>query len=157
MKSYTYYQKALALKDEANFYKNGKHRRIVINEKMVLAKRYIDKAYKLTPICESVMFLMGQIYRYFHDTHIAIACYRNILVNKRFNDEDVNCRKLDWETRNALQNDAHFQLYRIYYDLGKHKLSQRHLKWYLNALKKGTWSLFVPLEKCIIEPQHLKR
>lgn len=156
MKSHTYYQKALALKDEANFFKNGKHRKRVIHNKMEKAKVYIDKAYKLTPICESVMFLMGDIYRYFNDKYIAVACYRNILVNKRFNDEDVNCRSLDRGTRNALQNDAHFQLYRIYYNFGKHKRSQRHLKWYLNALNTGTWSLFVPLEEYIIEPQHLK-
>mgnify|MGYP000855226527 CR=1 FL=1 len=155
MKSLTYYQKALALKDEAWFFKNGKPRKYIVHSKMVRAKYYIDKAYELTPICESIMFLMGQIYRYFDDTHIAIACYRNILVNKRFNDEDVNCRSFPRDVRDAIQNDAHFQLYRIYYDLGKHKRSQQHLRWYLNGLKNGSWSLFVPLEKFIIERGHL--
>ena len=119
--------------------------------KLSLAKKYIDKAYSLNPECRDVLFAKGSIYNALGDTFLAIDCYIKILELKKIKTKNVNCAGGDYLYINMIYNDSYFQLYRLFYDIGKYETANGLLAQYKNGLKKGIDTIYKPLSKFLME------
>lgn len=146
---------ALTYKDEALFFKNGKMRKVFLTDKLKLAKKYIEKAFKLNPNCRDVLFTKGVIYNALGDTFTAIDCYIAILGLGEKTDKISNCSNSELPFVQMLLNDAKFQLYRLFYDLEDFEMSNKFLVSYKENLDKGVDTIYWPFENFIMTPNHL--
>jgi len=137
---------ALTYRDEALFFKNGKARKKIKIEMMNLAKEYIDKAYELSPLCRDVLYKKGTIYRALNDCFTAIDCFIAILESKEDNSITYNCGGADSNYIKMMTNDARFELYRLFYDLERHDISDGFLREYKRNLRKGVNTIYKPLD-----------
>jgi hypothetical protein len=140
---------ALTYKDEALFLKNGNQRKIIISNKIKLAKEYIDKAFELAPNCRAVLDLKGSIYIALNDPFTAIDCYINIIENRKINQFEYNCSNSNVDFEKMVVNDAYFQLYRLFFDLKNLKLANKFLNEFKKGLAKGIATIYYPVEKFI--------
>lgn len=121
---------ALTFKDEALFFKNGNQRKKSIKDKLLIAKKYIDKAIKLSPDCRDILYTKGTIYIALHEKFEAMDCYIKIIENGESLTQKFNCSNYDAPYVRMIINDAHFQLYRLFYDLENFKMANKFLKEY---------------------------
>jgi tetratricopeptide (TPR) repeat protein len=87
---------ALTYKDEAMFFKNGNMRKEFIKEKLLIAKKYIDKSFQLNPRCRDILFTKGEIYNALDDRFEAIDCYIKIIEFDEKLNKLYNCSRSDF-------------------------------------------------------------
>ncbi|MBP6732068.1 MAG: hypothetical protein KA149_08415 [Chitinophagales bacterium] len=135
---------------DALFFKNGNMRKRFVTSKLKIAENYIEKAYAINPKCRDLLYTKGMIHNAFHDTWKAIDCYIAIIEQPDKMNLRYNCTGFDIAYNKMVVNDAHFQLYRLFHDLQNYKLSKKFLAHYKKELKKGTDTLYIPLEKFLM-------
>lgn len=142
---------ALTYRDEGMFFKNGKARKRIGVDNMNLAKQYIDKAFKLSPLCRDVLFIKGTIYNALGDPYEAIDCFLAILKSEEDDSPTFNCSGSDEPYIQMLTNDARFQLYRLFHDIGESKISDNFLYKYKKGLKRGINTIYKPLKNYLVK------
>lgn len=143
--AYLLSQIALTYRDKAMFFKNGRIRKRYIERKLISAKRYIDRAFKLQPNCKNVLYLKGTIYSALGERFTAIDCYAKIIEDGVRLDTDYNCSDSDKSYVEMIINDSHLQLYRLFKSTNI-KLANKLLKEYKKHLKKGVQTIYIPIE-----------
>lgn len=138
---------AMTYLDEAQFDKNDKWRYYADGRKLRIAERYILKAFTLKPTCSNVLWILGKVKTAYGQPHAAILCFKDIieLGSKRITQ---GCCKNKLDVALAQINDSKFHLYRLYKESNP-SLSKRYLTLYKKGLKKGIFTLYIPLEKFI--------
>jgi len=135
--------------DESHFGDNGRNR--IDERKWRMAEKYIIKAYKLSPENAETLYTMGSI-RGCHTDQIliAIGCYEDVI---KLGETKIAKQEYSRgiEFARELVNDAKFELYRLYYDYNKPKLSKKYLAAYKKGLEKGITTIYTPLEKFLLE------
>lgn len=138
-------QIALTYRDEAMFFKNGNTKKKFSESKLLIAKKYIDKAIKLDADCRDILFLRGTIYFALNDRFEAIDCYTKIIENGISLIAKYNCSNSDLIHVKMIVNDAHLQLYRLFKNTAP-KLADNFLKEYKIGLTGKIKTIYLPLE-----------
>lgn len=138
---------ALTYRDEALFFKNGTLRKKIKEDKMSLAKRYIDKAFDVSPQCRDVLYLKGTIYHKLGERANAFDCFITVVELRDQTAEKYNCSGEDEAYIKMLTNDARFELYRMFFDGENYELANELLAEYKQNLKMGVKTIFKPLKK----------
>lgn len=147
---------ALTYKDEAVFNADGQMRKVVVQRKLKLAKKYIDNSFRLKPACRDILFTKGDIYNIIGETKMAIDCYISIMEQGEDLGQEANCSGSDLHYVRMILNDARFQLYRLFHDLESYELSMKFMKAYISHLKEGIDTIYKPLDKFLMDPSHAK-
>lgn len=138
---------ALTYRDEAMFFKNGRQRKHNVGAKLLVAKKYIEKAFRLMPDCRDLLYTRGNIHQAMDDNFTAFDCFIKILKFGKGKQPALNCSGSESWFIEMLINDAHFELYRIFRDLDNMRLAKRFLAEYKRGLKKGISTIYKPLEQ----------
>lgn len=136
---------ALTYRDEAMFFKNGNNRKRFIESKLLIARKYIDKALKISPDCRDILYIKGTIYFALNDKNEAIDCYIKIIENNVSLNEKYNCSNSNLSHVKMIVNDSHLQLYRLFKNTNS-QLANKFLKKYKEGLKNGIKTIYLPLE-----------
>ncbi|WP_343307883.1 hypothetical protein AAHN97_12100 [Chitinophaga niabensis] len=135
--------------DESRFNEDGTQREYVEQRKWRMAERYIIKAFELNPDCLIVLSTMGSTRKSSDQNDIAIYCFERII------QLGVKAAKgyqygLNPSLASELVNDAKFELYRLYYEKDK-KQAEKYLNSYKKGLKKGVTTMFIPLDRFLLD------
>jgi len=127
---------------------SNKMRKEIDQRKWRMSEKYIIKAFTINDDNAETLYTMGKIRKVGHQKDIALYCFKRIIklgVNIIAKQEYSRGRFFAKE----LINDARFELYRLYFDSDPKK-SAKYLKEFKANLKKGTGTIFHPLNKFLL-------
>lgn len=139
---------ALTYRDQALFKKNGEYRKRISKKYLLEAKSFSDKAFKLNSKCINVLFIRGTILNHLDKVEDSIDCFLRIIQFKRLGSKKINCGDSDLDLLRMIQNDAYFQLFRLFRDTNL-PLAKKFFSAYENGLKEGIDSLYKPIDEFI--------
>lgn len=135
--------------DESILENDGSMRTKLDERKWRLAEKYIIKAFTINPNCPDVLWVMGKVRKAYGQIDIAIYCFKKIIKLGIKGMVYGKC-KMDISFANELLNDSKFELYRLYY-YESPSLSKKYLSMYKKGLEKGANTIYMPLEKFLLD------
>jgi hypothetical protein len=118
-------------------------------QKIALAKKYIDLAFIINPLCRDVLFAKGTIYNSLGLWFDAVTCYTAILAMGLKLTPDFNCAGGDLEYVRMVRNDCYLKLHQIFYENSSLVTARNLLKKFKRGLRSGIETIYHPIDHYI--------